>query len=73
MTGDFQVKIGYVAVDMDNSEAEQFVLFRKHYLQFKKFIDHGVFEQNYTGRVVIDIKDGRIKEFDKNFKCHYDN
>jgi hypothetical protein len=67
------IKTGYIAIELDQNEANEFVLFRKHYFQFKKFLDHQVFESNYTGKVVLDIKDGRIRDFDKGLRCHYEN
>ena len=63
----------YATIELSQEEAVEFALFRKNYIQFRKFLEHGVFESNYTGKVVLDIKDGRIREFDKGLRCHYEN
>ena len=63
----------YASVELSEDEAIEFALFRRYYLQFRKFLEHGVFDPKYTGKVILDIKDGRIREFEKGLRCRYEN
>ena len=48
---------GFVAVELTPIDVEQFILFQKHYAQFKEIQEEGVFDIN-TGSAIIDFDSG---------------
>ena len=49
-----EIKQGFVVIELSPIDQEQFVLFQKHYKEFKEMIDEGVFDVK-GGSAVIDF------------------
>jgi len=60
-----------VKIELEEWEAELFVKFRKYLLQFQKLQGQNIFEKDFTGRVVLDILDGSVKNLQKIINFHF--
>lgn len=61
-----------IPIYLEPLEAENFILFQKYYLQFQKMLDKGVFEKEFTGRVVLDVLNGDLKNLQKITNFHFE-
>lgn len=58
-------------IELDDYEANLFLEFRKHYNQINKILQKEVFDKDFTGRVILNIKDGQIGNMEKYIAYHY--
>ena len=60
-----------IKIYMDEYEANQFVEFRKFYQQFNRLQSQGIFDKDFTGRVVLDCHQGIIKNLQRITSIHF--
>jgi hypothetical protein len=60
-----------IKIELDECEAEQFVQFRKYYQQFNRLREQGIFDDSFTGRVVLDCHRGIIKNLQRITNIHF--
>ena len=65
------MEIQKVKIELDEYEANEFVLFRKYYFQFNKMLEKGIFEKDFTGRVILDVMAGDVKNLQKIMSYHF--
>ena len=60
-----------IIITLSELEANSFVEFQRHYVTFMRLQQQGVFDKNFTGKVVIDILNGSIKNIQKITSFHF--
>jgi hypothetical protein len=58
-------------ITLSDSEAEAFIKFQRFYPQFIRMVNQNVFERDFTGRVILDLHNGEIKNLQKITNIHF--
>jgi len=58
-------------VQLNELDAQDFILFQKYYQQFRKLREVGVLEKGFTGQVILDVMFGEIKNLKRVDTWHY--
>jgi len=62
---------GLIKIELTELDANSFVQFQRHYAQFMRLQQQGVFEKEFTGKVVCDVLNGSIKNLQKITSFHF--
>lgn len=62
---------GFITIELSNEQAELMAMYNKYAAQFKKLVDKKIFEPEFTGQIICDIKDGQIKNLKRDETFHY--
>lgn len=60
-----------IKLELTELEANSFVLFQKYYPQFMKLAEKDIFNKEFTGRIVLDILQGDVKNLQKVMSYHF--
>ena len=66
MAQEENTKIGFT-----DEQLEQIALFQKHWYKYNQLLQQGIFEKEFTGRVVIDVLQGSVKNLQKITSYHF--
>lgn len=52
-------------IDFTNEQLEQIAQVQKYYLQFMRIVNQDIFDKKFTGKVILDIHQGNVKNLQK--------
>lgn len=59
-------------IEFTEQQLEQIAVMNKYYPQFMKIINSGCFEKEFTGRIIVDILRGEIKNLKRITNIHFE-